>query len=203
MASTSNHLGSFRQLAHLKSMQHIVSAPGATGPLPLLCFLHGYGEAAPMAIERALRRHGPLAAGAAPLAVRGFIVLAPQLPIAGDLWGRHADQVLTLIDDVCARQAVDATRMYLTGFSYGGNGVFDLALAQPDRWAALWSVDPTRVPQRAPKQPLWLSAGDVARAPHPPLLRAPRLRAEGGRGSGDDGGDPPGSARPSSRDPPV
>ncbi|MBW8905039.1 MAG: prolyl oligopeptidase family serine peptidase [Betaproteobacteria bacterium] len=176
-------------------MQHIVSAPPATGPLPLLCFLHGYGEAAPMAIERALRRHGPLAAGAAPVAVRGFIVLAPQLPIAGDLWGRHADQVLTLIDDVCARQAVDATRMYLTGFSYGGNGVFDLALAQPDRWAALWSVDPTRVPQRAPKQPLWLSAGDVARAQHAPFVRALRLGAKGERVWADDGEDHVGSAR--------
>ena len=176
-------------------MEHIVSAPRATGPLPLLCFLHGYGEAAPMAIERALRRHGPLAAGAAPLAVRGFIVLAPQLPIAGDLWGRHADQVLTLIDDVCARQAVDATRMYLTGFSYGGNGVFDLALAQPDRWAALWSVDPTRVPQRAPKQPLWLSAGDVARAQRAPFVRALRLGAKGERVWADDGEDHVGSAR--------
>ena len=67
-------------------MHHIVSAPRAAGSLPLLCFLHGYGEAAPMAIDRALRRHGPLAAGAAPFAVREFIVLAPQLPTAGDLW---------------------------------------------------------------------------------------------------------------------
>ena len=195
MAPSSAPLGSFRQLAHLKSMQHIVSAPRATGPLPLLCFLHGYGEAAPMAIDRALGRHGPLAAGAAPLAVREFIVLAPQLPIAGDFWGRHADQVLTLIDEVCARQAVDVTRMYLTGFSYGGNGVFDLALAQPDRWAALWSVDPTRVPQRAPKQPLWLSAGDVARAQRAPFVRALRLGAKGERVWADDGGDHVGSAR--------
>src|SRR3954468_16051834 len=99
MAPASNHLGSFRQLAHLKSMQHIVSAPRAAGPLPLLCFLHGYGEAAPMAIDRALRRHRPLAASAAALARREFIILAPQLPIAGDLWGRHADRVRTLIDD--------------------------------------------------------------------------------------------------------
>src|SRR3954465_10226478 len=99
MAPASNHLGSFRQLAHLKSMQHIVSPPRATGPLPLLCFLHGYGEAAPIAVGRGLGRHGPLAAGAARLAVGGCIVLAAQLPIAGALWGRHADQVLTFIDD--------------------------------------------------------------------------------------------------------
>ena len=161
MAPTSAPLGSFRQLAHLKSMQHIVSAPRATGPLPLLCFLHGYGEAAPMAIDRALRRHGPLAGGAAPLAVREFIVLAPQLPIAGDLWGHHVDQVLTLIDDVCAKQAVDVTRMYLT----------------------------------APKQPLWLSAGDVARAQRAPFVHALRLGAKGERVWADDGEDHVGSAR--------
>ena len=176
-------------------MHHIVSAPRAAGPLPLLCFLHGYGEAAPMAIDRALRRHGPLAASAAPLATREFIVLAPQLPIAGDLWGRHADQVRTLIDEVCARHAVDVMRMYLTGFSYGGNGVFDLALAQPDRWAALWPVDPTRVPQRAPEQPLWLSAGDAARALRAPFVHALRLGASGERVWADQGEDHIGSAR--------
>jgi predicted peptidase len=182
-------------LIPLKGMHHIVSAPRAAGPLPLLCFLHGYGEAAPMAIDRALRRHGPLAASAAALARREFIILAPQLPIAGDLWGRHADRVRTLIDDVCAKQAVDVTRMYLTGFSYGGNGVFDLALAQPDRWAALWSVDPTRVPQRAPEQPLWLSAGDAARAQRAPFVRALRLGASGERVWADQGEDHVGSAR--------
>ena len=85
--------------------------------------------------------------------------------------------------------------MYLTGFSYGGNGVFDLALAQPDRWAALWPVDPTRVPQRAPKQPLWLSAGDVARAQRAPFVRALQLGAKGERVWADDGEDHVGSAR--------
>ncbi|HET7363635.1 MAG TPA: prolyl oligopeptidase family serine peptidase [Burkholderiales bacterium] len=73
---------------------------------------------------------------------REFIVLAPQLPRAGDLWHRYADDVRALVADVCAKQAVDAARLYLTGFSYGGNGVFDLGLAQPDLWAALWAVDP-------------------------------------------------------------
>src|SRR3954469_20953685 len=59
----------------------------------------------------------------------------------------------------------------------------------------LMSVDPTRVPQRAPKQPLWLSAGDVARAQHAPFVRALRLGAKGERVWADDGEDHVGSAR--------
>lgn len=57
----------------------------------------------------------------------------------------------------------DSARSYLTGFSFGGNGVFDLALAQRELWAALWPVDPTRVPPADPGLPVWLSSGEVSR----------------------------------------
>ena len=57
----------------------------------------------------------------------------------------------------------DPTRTFLTGFSFGGNGVFDLALAQPGTWSAIWAVDPTRVPPRRPVMPIWLSFGEIAR----------------------------------------
>ena len=176
-------------------LKYLLSVPSTSAPSPLLCFLHGYGEAAPMAIERALRRHGPLAASAAPLAERQFLIVAPQLPIAGDNWALHGDEVRVLVDDVGAKHAVDAARRYLTGFSYGGNGVFDLALAQPDLWTALWAVDPTRVPRAAPAQPLWLSAGEAARAQRGPFVRALRLRDTGEHVWADNGEDHVGSAR--------
>ena len=176
-------------------LPHLVSAPPAMRPLPLLCFLHGYGEAAPLPLERALRKHGPLAATATPLAKTEFIVVAPQLPVPGDLWARYADEVRTLVDHVCAKELVDVARRYLSGFSYGGNGVFDLAVAQPDLWAALWAVDPTRVPSPAPSQPVWLSAGDVARVQREPFVRALQLGASGERVWADDGEDHVGSAR--------
>jgi predicted peptidase len=178
-------------------LRYIVSAPSAQRtPLPLLCFLHGYGEAAPMPLERALRRHGPLASSAAAVASREFILLAPQLPHAGDIWRRYADDVRDVVSGVCARHAVDNARMYLTGFSYGGNGVFDLALAQPDLWAALWPADPTRVPRQVPPQPLWLSAGDVARAQKREFVQALVLGERDTRSIWfDDGADHVGSAR--------
>jgi len=53
-------------------------------------------------------------------------------------------------------------------------------LTQPDLWAARWPVDPTRVPHKPVKQPIWLS---LALAKH------------GERVWADDGEDHVGSAR--------
>ena len=176
-------------------LPHLLSAPAAARPLPVLCFLHGYGEAAPQPPERALRLHGPLAAGASPLARREFIVVAPQLPVAGDLWASHAESVRALVEEVGARHAVDASRLYLTGFSFGGNGVLALGTLQPDLWAALWAVDPTRVPQRSPTQPVWLSAGELARVQRRAFVKALGLGEVGERVWADDGEDHVGCAR--------
>jgi len=126
----------------------------------LLCFLHGFGEAAPLELETALTLHGPLRTGnPEDVITRMMVVVAPQLPAAGDTWQRYADGVREIAQSVAERNACDPTRLYLTGFSYGGNGVFDLALAQPDLWAAFWPVDPTRVPPRKIPAPVFLSLG--------------------------------------------
>ena len=139
-------------------------------------------------------RHGPLNARSAISAKRDFVVLAPQLPRAADIWHRYADEVRDAVAELSAQHAVDKARMYLTGFSYGGNGVFDLALAQPDLWAALWAVDPTRVPREAPAQPLWLSAGELARAQKEAFVRALALGQPDKRVWADEGKDHVGSA---------
>ena len=147
-------------------MQFLLTTPDGRGPHPLLVFLHGYDEGAPTELRSGVTRHGPLRPGSA---AHGFAVLAPQLPACGDHWALHADEVLALARAV---ENVDASRVYLTGFSFGGNGVFDLALLQPEMWAAAWAVDPTRVPPREPELPLWLSLGNLARRNRDALLRA-------------------------------
>ena len=116
------------------------------------------------------------------------------MPTAGDLWQRYADDVRALVHEVRARHAVDEARMYLTGFSYGGNGVFDLGLTQSELWAALWAVDPTRVPREAPVQPLWLCAGEVARAQRRVFMRVLALGEHDTRVWADNGDDHVGSA---------
>jgi poly(3-hydroxybutyrate) depolymerase len=159
--SASNEL----QLIETSPLRAVLRLPAApsTSPRPLLCFLHGHGEAAPMDIEAALTLHGPLHPQAPRDRLDRFIVLAPQLPIAGDIWHRHADDLLALVERVTTQHGSAHSPRYLCGFSFGGNGVFDLAMLQPEAWSALWSVDPTRPPDPAMTQPTWLSIGDRVR----------------------------------------
>ena len=146
-------------------LPYLLSVPPAAtdGPSPLLCFLHGYDEGAPAEIRGALARHGPLAPHAWSGARDRFVIVAPQLPVAGDRWRRHADDVGRIVDAVRGAHGADPARTYLTGFSFGGNGALDLALHAPGRWAAVWAVDPTRPPARGAAPPVWISAGAIAR----------------------------------------
>src|SRR5690348_14009645 len=109
-------------------LPYLLSLPASEQPLaaprPLLCFLHGYDEGAPRPIRQALTRHGPLAAASSPLATADFVVVAPQLPVRGDLWYQHTEAVSQIVRQVQADHQADPGRTYLTGFSYGGNGVF-------------------------------------------------------------------------------
>ena len=183
------------------SLDYVVRAPRRVpgeALAPLLCFLHGHDEGAPTELEEAVTRHGPLKIDAATGAER-FIVVAPQLPRRGDFWLRYARDVRGIVEAELASQRGDPERVYLTGFSYGGNGVFDLATEDPDAWAALWAVDPTRVPLRAIEPPVWLSIGEVARPAtrlfaHRLGLADAERAPEGERMYYDEGADHVGSA---------
>lgn len=52
-------------------------------------------------------------------------------------WQLCEADVFAMLDRVLADYATDPDRVYLTGISYGGNGTWVMALAQPDRWAAI------------------------------------------------------------------
>jgi predicted peptidase len=106
---------------------------------PLLLFLHGSGERG--SDVWLVAKHGPpklLRAGADDPATKqlaeNFIVVSPQCPL-GVWW--DSDAVLALLDDVMATHRVDAARVYLTGLSMGGFGTWDLAMAHPERFAAI------------------------------------------------------------------
>ena len=189
-------------------LPYLLSVPaggGGRSTSPVLCFLHGYGEAAPTDIHTGITRDGPLRPGSAAIAREEFIVVAPQLPQAGDLWHRHADSVRSIVQTVRREHGGDPHRLYLTGFSFGGNGVFDLGEAQPGTWAALWAVDPTRVPADPLERPVWLSVGEVARRLGDAFVRtlglSPAEREPlGERVVLDEGGDHVESARLAYRD---
>ena len=151
--------------SRVAALAYLVAAPptSTAEQHPILVFLHGYDEGPPTEMRGALTRHGPLRRENTVTALHEFIIVAPQMPVRGDGWFRYAEPVAQVVREVKKNHGGDRERIYLTGFSFGGNGVFDLAVAQPNLWAALWAVDPTRVPEERPSQPVWLSFGAIAR----------------------------------------
>jgi predicted peptidase len=197
--------GSPLQRFEAAGLRCLLSLPPAepARPRPLLCFLHGLGEGPPTEIHAGLTAHGPLRRGSTPRATGDFIVVAPQLPARGDLWRFYADGVVAVVREIQARHGGDRRRTYLTGFSFGGNGVLDLALCFPGLWAALWPVDPTRVPISDPGLPVWLSAGAASRPGGPQFIERLRLQAPSAAADRiylDEGYDHVGSATSAYRD---
>jgi predicted peptidase len=98
---------------------------------PLMLFLHGAGERGTN-LQR-VTIHGP-----PKLLKEGrsfpFIVIAPQCP-EGERW--QTDSLLKLLEHVMAENRVDPGRVYLTGLSMGGYGTWKLALAYPEKFAAI------------------------------------------------------------------
>jgi predicted peptidase len=100
---------------------------------PVILFLHGAGERGTDGVRQretglgpALREHP-----------REAIVVFPQLPPDAQWLDQHADAAMQQLDEAIAAHDGDPRRVYLTGISLGGFGVWHLALAHPDRFAAL------------------------------------------------------------------
>ena len=99
---------------------------------PLRVTLHGgVGRPAPRAGDEPAR----------PLANR--IPGAPELVLHPRAWAQsewwtagQVENILTLLDTVKRRYNVDESRVYLTGISDGGTGVYFLAMRQATPWAA-------------------------------------------------------------------
>lgn len=90
------------------------------------------------------------------------------------------------LEDVLAREAVDPDRIYLTGLSMGGYGVWDLAARIPERFAAILPVcggGDERVAARIATLPIWCFHGDADTAVPVERSRAmtAAVRAAGGR----------------------
>ena len=148
-------------------------------PQPLILFLHGRGESGDdlelvklFGLPAVLERGDEIPA----------LVIAPQCPADSD-WEAQTANLAALLDDVCAREQVDTTRVYLTGLSMGGRGSWLLALAQPARFAAVacmasripFAIRPT--PDFTPLRtmPIWVFHG--ALDPIAPLSDAEALVA--------------------------
>lgn len=98
---------------------------------PLILFLHGSGERG--ADLNKVKRHG-VAKVVEQSPDFPFIVVSPQCP-EGVWWS--TEMLAVLLDEIEKNYRVDKKRIYVTGLSMGGFGTWQLAIENPDRFAAI------------------------------------------------------------------
>ena len=101
---------------------------------PLVFFLHGAGQRGDDLDFSC--RHGFMKHVREKDADYPFLFVAPQCP-KGKYWGCYTESLLAFLDFICETLPVDRERVYLTGLSMGGTGAWMLAMAAPERFAAL------------------------------------------------------------------
>jgi len=123
---------------------------------PLLLFLHGTGERGELL--ELVNKNGP------PMLIQhghrfSFIVVSPQCP-EDQRWS--VEVLNMLLDEMIADYRLDDTRIYVSGLSMGGQGTWDLAMAYPERFAAIVPIcgwaDPT-LAARIKELPAWVFHG--------------------------------------------
>ncbi|OWA37409.1 hypothetical protein B9G55_04950 [Saccharibacillus sp. O16] len=125
---------------------------------PLILYLHGAGGSGTQL--DAVRKEGIPArlekGGSLP-----FVVVAPQCQL-GVFWNTREDEVLAILEEVIEQRSIDPGRIYLTGFSMGAYGVWQLASHHPQRFAAIAPVsgggDPAHA-RRLKEMPTWIFHG--------------------------------------------
>ena len=130
---------------------------------PVILFLHGAGETSN---EKKL-----LQVGLGPAVKKReknfpFIAVFP-LALERDWKSDNGKRAIAILDEVKKTFKVDDKRIYLTGLSMGGYGTWSLAVAHPDRWAAIAPIcgggDPSKA-DNIKHIPCWCFHGDADKA---------------------------------------
>ena len=98
---------------------------------PLVLFLHGAEERG--STVEAVKKHGPPKRVEEGMAFP-FILVSPQCP-TDESW--QVTVLRALLEEIEECYRVDKTREYVTGLSMGGFGTWRLAIAMPQRFAAI------------------------------------------------------------------
>ena len=101
---------------------------------PLVFFLHGAGERGDDLDVAS--RHGYMKYVREEGKEYPFIFIAPQCP-DDKYWGCYTESLIAFLDYICDTLPVDKDRIYLTGLSMGGTGTWMLAMAAPEKFAAI------------------------------------------------------------------
>jgi predicted peptidase len=138
----------------------VYEAQGGLEGHPLLLFLHGRGECGTNLAQ--VKTHGPPKLFPH-FGLDRFSLLVPQCP-EGQRW--ESPRLREFLASAIEQGRPDASRIYLSGISMGGFGVWDLAAAIPDRITAVAIVcgggDPSLAASLT-RVPVWLfhSAADA------------------------------------------
>ena len=141
--------------------------------LPVILFLHGAGERGTDGIKQTLVGLGSVLRNH-PERVPAIVVM-PQVPPDERWLGDPAEAAMQALDAAIAEFGGDRDRVYLTGLSMGGYGTWHLALAHPDRFAAIVPICGGLLPH-----PSALSVRQsplTMQAPDPYMFTAKALRA--------------------------
>ncbi|MGE3821652.1 MAG: family 16 glycoside hydrolase [Isosphaeraceae bacterium] len=131
---------------------------------PVALFLHGSGERGEDGVKPAQVGLGP----AILKSPEAFPVIA-VFPQARTTWAAGSEDskaALAALDDVLKSLKADPDRVVLTGLSMGGRGSWELAAAEPERWAAVVPICGMGQPDSAGaihKLPIWVFVGDADR----------------------------------------
>lgn len=148
-------------------------------PLPLVIFLHGSGEREADTVR--LRKVPPLSL--AEESNYPFVLIAPHCP-KGRSW--EASLVMPLIEEAVSRYHVDPSRVYLTGFSMGAYGTWQIAGEYPGSFAAIVPIAGGGRPEQAvvlKEMPIWAVHGtqDDVVPPSESRTMVAALQAAGGK----------------------
>ena len=157
-----------------KAYRYQVFVPAARhrqGAAPTVLFLHGTGERGSdgekptrVGVGTYLRAHADAFPG---------IVVFPQAPDGSDWKGVAAEIAFAALDAATEEFGGDRERTYLTGLSMGGYGTWELALMQPQRFAALVPVCGGLT---APREERDLTVTPLRDEADPPAALAQRLK---------------------------
>lgn len=156
--------------------------------LPLLIFMHGYGERGPAdgSLVDNVAKHGyfkHIANGEE----FPFMMVAPQCPDT-NFWLAYIESLGKFLDHVIAENNVDTDRIYLTGLSMGGTATWTWAMSEPERFAAIAPVCGEGITWHAKRiaaLPIKAFHGDIddVVTPHESLEMVSRINKAGGNAS--------------------
>ena len=153
---------------------------------PLVLTLHGAGERG-TDNERQIALHRLATSWADPVnqAEHPTFVVAPQVPPGGrwtaDLPVGQSDfsqeelTTLAILDSLAVEFNIDPDRVYITGLSMGGHGVWDLISRLPERFAAAVPMSGNADPTQATKllhMPIWAFHGESDTVVRPASARS-------------------------------